>query len=449
VSEHLTDVRYARSGEVYIAYTVVGAGPVDIVLVEGYLTHLSILWENPGYRRWIDRLASLARVIRFDKRGMGLSDRVQIGTLEERMDDVRAVMDAAGSERAVLVGSSEGGPLAMLFAASHPDRTEALLLVGGEVKERTTDDWPWGEATQAEFDAGLEHIARNWGTVAMEPERYAPSVPAADRDWIVRWSQRLIREAASPSEAIAFKKVGYDIDVRSTSGSVHVPTLVVHMTGDRVCNVENGRFLARTIPGATFRELPGEDHTPWMNPRTADRIVAEIQDFLTGTRESAQPDRVLTTVLFTDIVDSTATLARVGDSRWRELLELHHAAVRRQLERFRGREVGTAGDEFLATFDGPARAIRCAHAIANAVAELGLQVRAGVHTGEVEVMGTQLGGVTVHIGARVAARAAAGELLATSTVRDLVAGSGITFVDRGEVELKGIPGIWRLMSVPR
>jgi pimeloyl-ACP methyl ester carboxylesterase len=449
VSDHLTDVRYAKSGEVYIAYTVAGAGPVDIVLVEGFLTHLSILWEHPGYRRWIERLASFARVIRFDKRGMGLSDRVQIGTLEERMDDIRAVMDAAGSERAALVGSSEGGPLAMLFAASHPDRTAALLLVGAEVKERVTDDWPWGEATQEEFDEGLEYIASSWGTVGLPPERYAPSVIGADRDRVMRWTQRLVREAASPGEAIAFKKVGFDIDVREMCSSVHVPTLILHATGDRVCNVENGRFLARTIQAATYHELSGADHAPWMNPRTAEEIAVEIQEYLTGTRENAQPDRVLTTVLFTDIVDSTRTLVDVGDARWREVLELHQAAVRRQLERFRGREVDTAGDGFFATFDGPARAIRCAHAITDAVAELGLQIRAGVHTGEVEVMGSQLGGVTVHIGARVAAQAEAGELLATSTVRDLVAGSGIAFVDRGDFELKGIPGVWRLLAVPR
>jgi pimeloyl-ACP methyl ester carboxylesterase len=449
VGERLTEVGYARSGEVFIAYTTIGSGSVDIVLVEGFLTHLSILWEEPGYQRWIHRLAAFARVIRFDKRGMGLSDRVQVGTLEQRMEDVRAVMDAAGSERAVVLGSSEGGPLAMLFAATHPERTSALLLVGAEVKERISPDWPWGEFTQEQFDESLETLATHWGTIGLPPERYAPSVRDAEAVRLLRWSQRLIRESASPNEAIAFKRVGFDIDVRQLCGSVRVPTLILHRTGDRVCHVENARFLARTLPDATYRELPGDDHVPWMNPASAEEIATEIQEYLTGTRENAQPDRVLTTVLFTDIVESTSTMVRVGDARWRGLLQLHHATIRRQLERFRGREVDTAGDGFFATFDGPARAIRCAHAIDEAVAELGLLVRAGVHTGEVEVIGSQLGGITVHIGARVAAEAGPGELLATSTVRDLVAGSGITFVDRGDFRLKGIPGVWRLMAVPR
>jgi class 3 adenylate cyclase len=449
VGERLTEVGYARSNGVYIAFTTIGSGPLDLVLVDGFLTHLSILWEEPTYRRWVERLASFARVIRFDKRGMGMSDRVQVGTLEERMDDVRAVMDAAGSDRAALLGTSEGGPLAMMFAASHPERTQALLLVGAEVKERSDADWPWGEATDDQFAESIDALATRWGTVGLPPSRYAPSLSGAEADRMYRWTQRLVRESASPGEAIAFKRLGFAIDVRDLCQAVRVPTLVLHRVGDRVCHVENARYLARTLPEATYRELSGDDHVAWMNPAGGVEIAVEVQEFLTGTREPAEPDRVLATVLFTDIVDSTATLVQVGDSRWRDLLALHHAAVRRELERFRGREIDTAGDGFLATFDGPARAIRCARAIADAVDDLGLRIRAGVHTGEVEVIGSNVGGLAVHIGARVAAQAGPGELLASSTVRDLVAGSGIGFEDRGLFTLKGVPGSYRLFAVRR
>ena len=447
MGEVLTEVGYARSGDVFIAYTTIGAGPLDLVVADGFLTHLAIMWEEPTYRRWIERLASFARVIRFDKRGMGMSDRVQVGTLEERMDDVRAVMDAAGSSRAAILGTSEGGPLAMMFAASHPERTQSLLLVGSEVKERVDDDWPWGEANAAQFARALEDLASGWGTVGLPPERYAPSLTGIEAERMYRWTQRLVRESASPGEAIAFKKVAFDIDVRDMCSAVRIPTLVLHRRGDRVCHVENARYLAATLPDVTYRELAGDDHVAWMNPVGGEEIAVEIQEFLTGTREPVEPDRVLATVLFTDIVESTATLVRLGDSRWRDVLELHHAAVRRELARFRGREVDTAGDGFLATFDGPARAIRCAHAIANAVTELGLEVRAGVHTGEMEVMGEKMGGLAVHIGARVAAQAGPGDLLATSTVRDLVAGSGIEFEDRGLFTMKGIPQPYRLFAV--
>ena len=447
VGEVLTEVGYARSGDVFIAYTTIGAGPLDLVVADGFLTHLSLMWEEPTYRRWIERLSSFARVIRFDKRGMGMSDRVQVGTLEDRMDDVRAVMDAAGSSRAAIVGTSEGGPLAMMFAASHPERTQALLLVGSEVKERVDEDWPWGEADAEQFAQGLENLATGWGTVGLPPEQYAPSLTGLEAERMYRWTQRLVRESASPGEAIAFKRVAFDIDVRDMCSAVHIPTLVLHRRGDRVCHVENARYLAATLPDVTYRELAGDDHVAWMNPVGGEEIAVEIQEFLTGTREPAEPDRVLATVLFTDIVDSTAMLVRLGDSRWRDVLELHHAAVRRELARFRGREIDTAGDGFLATFDGPARAIRCARAIAGAVAELGLEIRAGVHTGEMEVMGEKMSGLAVHIGARVAAQAGPGNLLATSTVRDLVAGSGIEFEDRGLFTMKGIPQPYRLFAV--
>ena len=440
-------MRYARSGDVFVAYQVVGEGEMDIVVVGGFLTHLGVLWEEPGYRRWVDRLASFARVILFDKRGMGLSDRVQVGTLEERMDDVRAVMDAVGSERAALIGTSEGGPLSMLFAASYPERTRALLLVGGEVKEAITDDWPWGESTAEQTEDFLAALPERWGQYGLRPSTYAPSLGASEAERAYEWSKRLIREASSPGPAVAFIRMAREIDVRDVCSSITVPTLVVHRLGDRVCHVENGRFLARSIPGARYLELAGDDHVPWLNPAGADEIAAEIQEFLTGVREAPQPDRVLATVLFTDLVGSTEKLAELGDLRWRQLLAAHHAAVRVQLERFRGREIDTAGDGFLAAFDGPARAIRCATAIRDAVEELGLEIRSGLHTGECELIGPKLGGIAVHIGARVSAHAEAGEILVSSTVKDLVAGSGIAFDPRGTVELKGIPGEWSLYAV--
>jgi len=441
------EVAYARSGDVHIAYSVTGAGPMDMVLIEGYLTHLDVMWEEPAYRAWIDRLASFARVIRFDKRGMGLSDRVQVGTLEQRMDDVRAVLDAVGSARSAVMGTSEGGPLAMLFAATFPDRVQALLLVGAEVREEMTQDWPWGELGRDEFEESLASLATTWGRVGLDPERYAPSLVGDDARRMMVWSQRMLREAASPGEAIAFKRMAFNLDARRLCQTVHVPTLVLHHQGDRVCHVENGRFLAAHIDGADYRELPGPDHVPWMNPRTAGQVSGEIEDFLTGERQASAPDRVLVTVLFTDIVDSTGLVSRLGDARWHHLLAAHHATVRRQLDLFRGREIDTAGDGFFAAFDGPARAIQCAAAIRESLAALGLQTRLGIHTGEAEVMGEKLGGLAVHIGARVAAAAAAGEILVSQTVHDLVAGSHITFEDRGLTTLKGVPGEWRLLAV--
>jgi class 3 adenylate cyclase len=440
------EIRYARSGDVHIAYTVTGEGPLDLVLVEGYFTHLGIMWEQPAYRRWVNRLASFARVIRFDKRGMGLSDRVQVGTLEQRMDDLRAVMDAVGSQQAALVGTSEGGPLSLLFAATLPDRTGSLILVGAEVRERVTADWPWGERTDAQFEQELTEIANRWGALGLSQDRY-PSLAAADSDRMFEWSKRLVRESAGPGEAIAFKRMAFEIDVRAITGSIHVPTLVLHRVGDRICHVGNGRFLAEQVPDASYRELSGDDHMPWMNPTGAEEILAEIQEFLTGTREAQVTDRILATVLFGDLVDSTTLLSEIGDARYRQLVELFLDAVRRELFRYRGREVDTAGDGFFASFDGPARAIRCAQAVVAAARRLGLAVRLGVHTGEVEVLGDKLAGIAVHIGARVAALAHGNEVLVSSTVRDIVAGSGLRFTDRGPRTLKGVDGEWRLYAV--
>lgn len=438
----MNEVRFARSGEVDVAYRVVGDGPIDLVYAQGAYTHLEIYWELPQFRRYCERLGEFTRLVLFDKRGMGMSDRVPgATTLEERMDDIRAVLDAVGSERAAIMGESEGGPLAMLFAAAHPNRTTGLILQGAEVRERRDDEWPWGENDEAEFEAYMAALPEAWGR--SEWFRYlAPSV--GDVEWAHAWTRRLEIHSATPAAWEAFARMAFDIDVRHVVPSINVPTLILHTVDDEICHVENARFLARTIPGARYVELPGGDHVPWFDP---DRVIAEIREFLTGTREVATRNRVLATVLFTDLVRSTELAAGLGDRRWRDLLEQHHAAVRQQLARFDGQEQDTAGDGFFATFDGPARAIRCAQAIVEAVRPLGLDVRAGLHTGEVELADGKVAGIAVNIGARVSAQAGAGEVLVSGTVKDLVAGSGLEFDDRGVVALKGIPGEWRLYAV--
>jgi len=436
-------IRYAANGDIHLAYCSLGDGPLDLVLVHGSMTNLEVLWDIPEYRGYCERLASFARVICFDKRGMGLSDRVRAGTLEERMDDVRAIMDAAGSETAVLKGVSEGGPLSMLFAATYPERTQALVLCGAEVKEETTDEWPWGEATREEFEEYLtiENVVERWGKGGIL-DYLAPG--KGDDERLRQLFGRLQVQSASPHDAVAFMRMAFEIDVRHVVSAINAPTLIVHRVDDRVCHVENARWLARNIDGSKYVELPGDVHIPWID---GDDIMDEIREFLTGVREPAEPERVLATVLFTDIVGSTERARELGDRRWRDLLEHHHELVRRDLERFRGKEVDTAGDGFLATFDGPARAIRSGRAIVESVRTLGLDVRAGLHTGEVEIAGAGVRGIAVHTGARVAAHAGAGEVLVSQTVKDLVAGSGIEFEDRGAHELKGIPGEWRLYAV--
>jgi class 3 adenylate cyclase len=429
----MPETRYARSGDVQIAYQTLGEGPLDLIWVAGYVTHLDVYWEDPGYRRFCERLASFSRLVLFDKRGMGLSDRVRVATLEERIDDVRAVMDAIGSESAALMGVSEGGPMSILFAASLPERVRALILCGAEVKEDRTDDWPWGEGTWEEFEGWMDDVDEGWG----KGEHFWQIAPSLAGDGSVRrWWGKMETNAMTPGAAVEFMRMGHAIDVRHVLPSVRVPTLVIHRTGDRICHVENGRYEAAHIPGARFVELPGQDHAPWVN---GDDILAEIAEFLTGTREPGAPDRILATVLFTDLVGSTDRAEALGDRRWRALLEQHHAAVRTQLARFRGREIDTAGDGFLAAFDGPARAITCAQAILGELRLLGLEARAGLHTGECEVSGDKLVGIAVHIGARIGALAGPSEVLVSSTVKDLVAGSGLTFDDAGEHELKGVP----------
>ena len=438
---------FARSGDVSIAYRVVGDGPIDLVYAQGAFTHLDVYWELPAFRRYCERLAEFTRLVLFDKRGMGMSDRVPGATpLDVRMDDVRAVMDAVGSEQAAIMGESEGGPLAMLFAAAHPERTRALILQGAEVRERTDESWPWGEATQEAFEANSATIPDRWGTTGRGVASRIPSL-AGDPQLpaVEAWWAKVQRNAATPLGWNAFARMAFDIDVREVVPTIHVPALIIHAAEDRVCHVENGRWLAQNLEGARYVEHPGGDHLPWFHPEAT---LAEIREFLTGSREAAEPDRVLATVLFTDIVGSTERAAAMGDARWRDLLASHHAAVRAELLRYRGREIDTAGDGFLVVFDGPARAIRAAQAIVEAVRRLGLEIRAGIHTGEVEQLPDGgIGGIAVHIGARVMSAAGASEVMVSSAVRDLVAGSGLEFADRGVHALKGVAEERRLYAV--
>jgi len=437
------ETRFTRSGNVHIAYQVTGEGPLDLVYVPGWVSHVELAWEEPTLARFLGRLASFSRLITFDKRGTGLSDRVpdaQLPTHEERMDDLRAVMDAAGSERAAIFGFSEGGSLATLFAATYPQRTTALLTFGIFAKRIWSRDYPWAP-TPEQRERDYEIVARDWGG-AMDLANLIPS-KIGDEAFTRRMATYL-RRAASPGAAVALLRMNTQIDIRAVLPTIRVPTLVLHRVGDLDANIQEARFIARHIPGARLVELPGNDHLVWVGDQ--DSVLDEVQEFLTGVRPIAEFDRVLATVLFTDIVGSTETAARLGDRAWRALLDSHHAMVRKELVRFRGEEVNTAGDGFLATFDGPARAIRCALAIHDGAQELGLAMRAGLHTGEIERSAGQVGGIAVHIGARVAATAGAGETIVSSTVKDIVTGSGIAFADRGMHSLKGVPGEWRLYA---
>jgi DNA-binding SARP family transcriptional activator/pimeloyl-ACP methyl ester carboxylesterase len=438
-------VAYARSGEVRIAYQVVGDGPVDLVLVHGWACAFQPGWEYPKLADFYRRLASMGRLILFDKRGTGLSDRVsadRLPDLETRMDDVRAVMDAAGSERAVLLGVSEGGSMSALFAASHPQRTLALVLMGTFARLLWAPDYPIGlpyedlrrRLDAIEADDWLQAVTSEW------LERVAPAIlrdPAA-----VRWYTSYVMRGASPAAYRALRHMNAEIDVRDVLPSISVPTLVLHRAGEYFRS--GTRFMGERIPGAKLVELPGGDHLPWEGER--EPLLAEIERFLGVVRDDVEPDRVLATLLFTDIVGSTVTAAGVGDRAWTRLLSQHNQIVRGQLARFRGREVDTAGDGMLAIFDGPARAVRCASAIVAAVRALGMEVRAGVHTGEIERSADDVRGIAVHIGARIAAAAGPGEVLVSSTVKDIVAGSGIEFEGRGERALAGVPGSWLLFA---
>ena len=429
------ETRYARSGDVTIAYQVVGDGPVDLVYVPGFLSHVEWNWEHPAFARFLRRLASFSRLILFDKRGTGMSDPVAgVPTPEERIDDIRAVMDAAGSERAALFGIFEGGPLSLLFATSYPDRVSALVLYASLAKFTQDADYAWGWSPAA-IQLYLAASEEGWGS-GEGAELLAPSLGSDEA--YRRWFARLLRMSASPGMAMALLKMNTEIDVRHLLPQIHAPALVLHREGDLFVDAAHSRYMAERIPGARRIELPGKDHWPWAGD--ADRLAAEIQEVLTGARGVPELDRILTTVLFTDIVGSTERAAELGDRRWRELLEDHYAAVRKELVRFRGREVKTIGDGFFASFDSPTRAIRCAAAMRDAVRALGIELRAGVHTGECEMIGDDLGGIAVHVGARVAAAAEPGEVLVSSTVRELVDGSDIRFEDRGAFELKGVDG---------
>ncbi|HEX5584855.1 adenylate/guanylate cyclase domain-containing protein [Gaiella sp.] len=433
--------RYARSGDVSIAYQVVGEGPFDVVLVPGFVSNVEFGWEDPHLAEFLRSFGSFCRLIVFDKRGTGLSDRVRgVPTLETRMDDVRAVMDSVGSERAALIGYSEGASMALFFATTYPKRTVALVMYGTHLF------WDWlaagrFEARHDSAQAALEEIERRWGTPAFCDELLENDAPSMLGDAeFRRWYATRIRLSASPHAAVELQRMNIDTDARGILSAVRVPTLILHRVGDRNVDVKNARYAAEHIPASRYVELPGDDHLPWIGD--SDAIVHEIKAFVGAAWAAGQshdPDRVLATVLFTDIVDSTTKAVELGDSRWRDLVSEHHARVRRELVAHRGVELDTAGDGFFASFDGPARAIRCACAIRDAVRDLDLEVRAGLHTGECELIDGKAGGVAVITGARIAALGGAGDVLVSSTVRDLVAGSGIELEDRGSHALKGLP----------
>jgi pimeloyl-ACP methyl ester carboxylesterase len=436
------ETRYAKSGDLSIAYQVTGEGP-DLVCVAGSLSHVELGWETPATAPIYRRLARFARLITFDKRGMGLSDRsAALPTLEERMDDVRAVMDAAGSESAALVGMSEGGPMSLLFAATYPERVTALVLWSTFARLAWAPDYPFGVEQQL-GESFCDHIETVWGTGRVWPMISTNDSP--DDEATRRRYARMERNSATPAMASAANRFGLRVDAREALGAISAPTLVVHRSDDPVTPLEHGRYLAEHIRGARLAVFPGAFHFSGIG--NDEDALDEIEQFLTGTRAEHEIDRVLKTVLFTDIAGSTERAVQMGDRRWHQLLEAHDATVRRQLTRFHGQEVNTTGDGFLACFDGPARAIRCAEAIGEQVGAIGLEVRAGLHAGECVARGENLAGVAVHIGARVASLASPGEVLVTSTVRDLVAGSDIEFTDRGAHALKGIPGKWQLLAV--
>jgi class 3 adenylate cyclase len=435
------ETHYAKSGDVHIAYQVTGNGPIDLVIVPGFVSHLEADWYSPVRARLYQRLGSFCRLIRFDKRGTGLSDRVKIPNLEQRMDDVRAVMDTIGSEKAALFGYSEGGPMSILFSATYPARTVALILYGSYARRLRAPDYPYG-LTPEQFEKHVQRLEREWGGPAAI-DIFAPS-QAADPQFRQAFASYL-RLAGSPSTAVEITRMNGEIDVRPVLPTIRVPTLILHLIGDRLTEIGQGRYLASHISGARLRELAGDDHI--LSLGDVDAVANEIEEFLTGTRHNPEPDRVLATVLFTDIAGSTERAATLGDRRWRELLKQHHAMVRQRLYEFRGREIHTAGDGFLMSFDGPARGVRCAVAVIDDARSLDLEVRAGLHTGECEIIGDNLCGLAVHIGARVAANASPGEVLVSSTVKDLVAGSGLRFSDRGTHILKGVPGEWRIFAL--
>jgi class 3 adenylate cyclase len=433
--------KYARSGDVHIAYRIFGEGPHDVVLMPGTLSHVELYWELPENAYLLKRLTSFARVIVFDKRGQGLSDRVADQTLEERIGDLRAVLDAADSKRAAIFGWSEGGPMSLMFAATYPERTSALVLFGTFA---TMKGEPWS-LPQDRFDAFVGALEAHWG----EGILVGFNAPSRRRDKpFVEWFGRLERASASPGAILALFRADYESDVRHLLPSIQVPTLILHRKDDSLVPVAVGQHMAQNIPGAKYLELAGEDHLlQALDQDALDFLLDELEEVVTGAHHRPEPDRVLATVMFTDIVQSTERAAEMGDLKWRELLSDYYATVRKELAVFRGREVNTAGDGLLATFDGPNRAIRCATSVRERLRPLGLEVRTGLHTGECELIGDDVGGIAVHIAARVAATAEPGQVLVSSTVRDIVAGSGLRFADRGMHGLKGVPNKWHLFLV--
>jgi class 3 adenylate cyclase len=437
-----TGISYTKSRGLSIAYAVRGDGPIDLVIAPGFVSHIEAALEQPALEGFLNRLASFARVIVFDKAGTGLSDPIEeVTTLEERMEDLVAVLDAVGSEHVALFGVSEGAPMCALFAASHPERTRALIMYGSYAKGIADDDYPWAPLRE-QVELGAEMIEELWGTGVLL-DVYAPS--RAEDPEFARWWARYQRLAASPGMAKAVARLAAEVDIREVLPAISAPTLVLHRSGDLLWPVEGARFVSEQIEGARLVVCDGIDHFPFAGD--TDQLLSEIETFLTGSRAEPDPERQLLTVLFTDIVDSTRRGAELGDRRWRHLLEGHDVVVREQLSRFRGQEVKTTGDGFLATFDGPARGIHCARAIAEGVQPLEIEVRAGLHTGECEVRGDDIAGIAVNIGARISALADPGQVLVSSTVRDLVVGSDFDFEPRGEHALKGVPGEWSLFSV--
>lgn len=437
-------IRYAKNGGVHIAYQVLGDGPIDLVLVHGWVSHLELNWDEPSIARFLERLAGFCRLIVFDKRGTGLSDRVaesELPTLEQRMEDMRSVLDAVGSRRSALMGISEGGPMCALFAATHAERTAALVMCGSYARWIRDDDCPWA-MTREQHEAAAAAFERGWGT----PVGFKTVAPTSSADERYRnWWARYLRMGASPSAGITLYRMNFEIDIRSLLPAIRVPTLLLHRAGDRLISVEASRYMARHIPGARLVELPGDDHLVFLGD--SETVVGEVQEFLTGARPLAAQETTLATVVFVDIAGSTEKAAALGDARWRDLLAEFHRAVRRELDHHRGRLIDTAGDGAFASFDGPVRAIRCTAAIRDRAGTLGLKTRAGVHTGECQISGDKLAGMAVHIGARVAASAQPGQVLVSGTVKDLVAGSGLRFTDLGLHALKGVPEQWRLHAL--
>ena len=439
-------VQYTSAGDVTVAYQVLGRGPRDVLYIPGFSSHLEIQWEHPAVARFFRRLASFSRLILFDRRGTGLSERgVELHGFEDVLEDVTAVLDAVGSEGCALIGNHMGGRFALLYAATFPERVSAVVTIAGHPATIRDEDYPWG-TTEEELKGVMARATTGWGSpeaIEMFLAQTAPSV--ADDPFTRSWWIRLIRSSMTPRETVADLRAITFVDIRKVLPTIHTPTLILHRTGDQMARIEASRYMADRIPDARFVELAGVDDLPYFGDQ--DELLDEVQEFLTGARATSAPDRVLATVMFTDIVGSTTRAAEIGDRRWRELIRVHNDEVRRALVRFNGREVHSTGDGFLATFDGPARAIRCGLAAIETVRRIGLDIRVGVHTGEVEVLGDDIGGIGVHIGARVGALAGDGEVWVSQTVKDLVAGSGIEFEDRGTHALKGVPDEWRLFRV--